>query len=198
MANSKVGNYQLEFTLSGFTSPFREHTHSIWVAPTTFLSAGVDPDDVDLQLKGGGTKTLQESADQYSSFLRNMYASAISVSAFQLWRWDTEYQRNFMSAGLAVPTTSGTGSVTEAGEQIVTMRCAGGAIQKIVMIENNITGNGRIPAVPNASGTSTQRLVAFLLSADGCAIGLDNTFPVAGLFDSRGQNEAIWRKIHRP
>lgn len=197
MANSKIGNYRLEFFVSGFTSPTRTHVVGAWVLPTTAPSAGALPTDIDIQLKGGGTKNLQEVANQLGSFLRTFYAGAVSMTSYTLWRYATEFSRDFISAGTAVLTTAGSGSISVAHQQTVTMRCAGGAIMKTVIMEGNIAGNVIRTLTPNASGDIVERLAAYYLSVDGAAVGLDNTFPVAALRDAREENEFWQGKIYR-
>lgn len=197
MANSRAGNYQLEYVLSGFVNPTRSHVHSVYVAPTTAPTGGTPPGDIDLQLLGGGTATLQAFANQYGEFIRAMYPASIGLSSFTLWRYATENQRDFVTAGTLSLTLVGSGSVSVANQQTITYRTAGGSIMKQVLLEANVGGNDKVVAQADDLGDRVEKLIGFTLSADSAIIGIDNTFPVTGLFDSRGENERIWKKIYR-
>jgi hypothetical protein len=197
MANSKIGQYRLEFAVEGFASPTRSHVMGIWVAPTTNPPTGSPPTDIDIQLKGGGTKNLQEVADQFLSFVRQQYSTAITLGSFTLWRQATEFSRDFVSAGVATTTVAGLGAITVAHQQTMTFRHANGGIGKLVLLESNATGSTRSALSVNASGSPRERLAAYLLSADSPMIALDNSFAVAPLRLSLGENEAIWRKVYR-
>lgn len=197
MANSKVGQYRLEYNVLGFDAPVREHVVGVWVAPLTTPASGAAPADIDIQLLGGGSKNLQEVADQLCGFLRRLYSASISIEDFTLWRYATEFSRDFVSAGTAVPGVGGTSSVNVAAQQTLTLRHANGGIGKIVLLESNRGGDERLNLVADAAGDDVQRLAAYLLSADSPMIALDNSFPVAALRDSRGQNESVWRKVYR-
>jgi hypothetical protein len=147
--------------------------------------------------KGGTTGTLQVVADQAWSFFRLMYTTGISATSFSLWRWATNTARDFITAGV-VGTPLGTGgSINVASQKTLTFRHALGGIGKIVFLEANLGGSARIALVPNAAGTSPQRIAAYLLSADSPMIALDNSFAVASLRDSSGENEAIFKLVNR-
>jgi len=197
MANSKIGNYQVEFLVTGYTAPVRIHTHSIYVAPLTAPESGTPVADIDVQLKGGGSNDLQSAADEYCSFLVNMYPSTLNLEAFTLWKYVTENVRDFVAAGTAVPATTGSGGVAIAQQKTLTYRTAGGSILKQLIIEGNVSGDNKTTLVPNATGGATVRMAAYVLSSASPVIGIDNTFPVAALFDSNGQNERVWRKVYR-
>jgi hypothetical protein len=68
---------------------------------------------------------------------------------------------------------------------------------KLVYLEGNVAGNSRLNLVPNVAGSNFQRVAAYVLSADNICLGRDDSYPVAALRESRGQNERVWRSIHR-
>lgn len=197
MANSRVGNYQLQFSISGYASPIRSHLHGVYVLPTTSPMPGTPVADIACQLRGGGSDDLQSVADLYASFLRNFYPASISVENFTLWRYVTQNQKDFIAGGTAVPTTSGSGTAVVAQQVTFTYRTAGGSILKQVFLEPNIAGDAKGAMIPNAVGNTVQRMGAYVLSASSAVIGVDNTFPVAPLFAAYGENERVWRKIYR-
>lgn len=197
MANSRIGQYSLEFNLVGFTNPTRSHALRLWLAVSGAPAIGALPTAVNVQRLGGTTANLQVVADQIWSYFRQAYPAAISATGFTLWKFVTENSKQFISAGtLAAPAGNGAAFVV-GWEAILTFRHAGGGIGKIVLIESNLDTSNQVALVPNAAGNVAQKIAAFMLSADSPMLALDNSFPVAALRDSRGQNEAIWRKIFR-
>lgn len=191
MANSKVGQYQLEYDLFGFGAPVNSHKLRANVLTSGTPAIGTPPASVDILLKGGTTKTLQDVADQVWSFFRLMYPSSVNAASFTLWRWVTNNARDFVSAGnLATPLGSGAAAVTN-WQATLTFRSGSGGIGKLVFIEPNQGGNLRAALTPNAAGTTPQRIAAFALSADSPFQALDNGFFVSSLRDNRGENEAI-------
>jgi len=197
MPNSKIGQYQLEFRLEGFTAPTRSHALRIWIAPSGSPAIGTPPASVTIQKLGGSTANLQVVADQAWSYFRQAYVTTVSAVSFSMWKYVTETAREFITAG-ALTTPAGTAGVTTiAGQVTLTFRHALGGIGKIVLLESNLAGDTRSALVPLATGTAAQKIAAYMMSADSPMIALDNSFPVSPLRDSRGQNEAIWRMVYR-
>jgi hypothetical protein len=197
MANSKAGQYQIEYRLEGFVNPTRSHVVRAWVSASGSPVVGALPADVQIQKRGGTTASLQSVADQFWSFLRLSYGVTITAANFSLWRFATENARDFISGG-SVANPAGTGaSPVIAGQCTLTFRHALGGIGKIVLLESGNGGDSRSSLIANAAGSATQRLAAYLMSADSPMVALDNSFPVTPLRDSRGQNEAIWRLVYR-
>lgn len=191
MANSPVGQYQLEYDLSGFGAPVNSHKLRCNVMVTGAPVGGTPPASIDVMKKGGATATLQAVADQVWSYFRLLYPTVVSASSFTLWRWVTGTARDFVSAGILTTPAGTSGVATPSWQQTLTFRSGSGGIAKLVFIEANMSGNQRAALIPNAAGTAAQRVAAFALSADSPFQALDNAFIVAALRDSRGENEAI-------
>jgi len=197
MANSKIGQYLLEYSLSGFVTPTRSHVVRLWVMPTGSPAIGTPATSVTIQKLGGATANLQVVADQAWSYLRLQWPASIQATGFSLWKYVTENSKDYISGGsLAAPAGTG-GGVTLAGQCTLTFRHALGGIGKIVLIESANAGDTQLASLANAAGTAAQKLTAYLMSSDSPMVALDNSFPITPLRDSRGQNEAIWRKIYR-
>lgn len=197
MANSRVGQYRLEFPITGFTSPVRQHVVGLWVAPTTTPASGTLPTDIDLQLLGGGTETLQAVALDYANRIRPLYDATIGISTFTLSRYATEFSKDFVTSGTVAPTASVGAGISIAVAQILTFRHAGGGVGKHVFLETMFGGDAQINLIPNAAGNTIERYAAWVMSSASPVIALDNTFPVAPLKFSQGQNESVWRKVYR-
>lgn len=197
MANSRVGQYQIEYIVDGFTSPTRSHALRVYVAPTAPVSVGTVMADVDLQALGGGSVDAVVAANAFWEFIRPMYNNSISSSFATLWRYATNTSRDFITATpLTNPLCTG-GAPTAKQQDTLTFRTALGGLMKIVLLETNQSGDTRVPLVANPAGNVHQRLAAHIMSSSGVVVGIDNSFPVTPLRDSRGENEALQTKLRR-
>lgn len=198
MANSRIGNYQVEFALGGWTNPIRTHVHNFFVAPTATPATGELPANIRVQLLGGGDASLPDAVGSYMNFLRNLYPSSVTMGSWTLWRFATQYQRDFITSGIHTTTTAGTGSLLPGQQFTQTFRTAGGSILKLVNLEGSYNaGNLKLQVAGDAGGDALERYVAFVVSAGSPIIGIDNTFPIQPLFSSFGENESLFRKLYR-
>jgi hypothetical protein len=193
------GPYEIEFTLTGWTAPVREHVIRFNVAVLSNPPAGTLPSAIDVQKMGGGTAKLNVVADQIWSFYRQAYSPSVTVTGYTLWKYVTgTLAKDFIAAGTATtPAGTAAGGITIAHQVTLTFRSANGGVMKSVLIESNATGENRVTLLPNSAGNFAQRIAAYHLSADNVALARDDSYPIAALRDSRGQNEKIWRKVYR-
>lgn len=198
MAANLPGPYEIEFTITGNVNPARDHLFRGSCAVVGSPAAGSLPTAVTMQKQGGGTATLAVCANQIWEFIRLFYGNTISCSGYQLWKYVTgTLAKDFVSAG-AVTNPAATGAGGTAAQQITqTYRSANGGIMKLVLLETNQTGNTRVTLIPNGAGTPSQRLAAYVMSADNIFLARDDAYIVAALRDSRGENESLWREIFR-
>jgi len=156
------------------------------------------PTAVTVAKAGGGSATLAVVANQAWEFMRLMWPVAISCTGYQLWRYVSgTYAKDFISTGTVTnPTASGAGFAV-AQQTVLTFRSANGGILKSVFLESNMTGNTKLTLIPSAAGTPAQKWAAYLLSADNVSLARDDAYPINGLFDSRGENERLFRLIYR-
>lgn len=197
MANSKIGNYRIEFEAIGYSNPTRQHAFGFWAVPDSAPDIGDPPTAINVRVRSGGTSTLAAAAQLHWDFARLLYDGAITVGSYTMWRYDTENARSFITAGdLSTPTGTG-GGIQVANYINLSFRTAAGGIIKLLFPEPNQGGNNFNVLIPNAVGTAPQRVAAYVLSASSAVTGLDNTFPIAALRDSRGQNELYFREVFR-
>jgi len=192
------GPYEIEFLITGWTSPARDHLFRANVVVTGSPAIGTAATAIDVQKTSGATAKLNVVANQIWEFLRLFNNTAITCSGYTLWRYVTgTHAKDFISSGAVTnPACSGTGGAA-AGQLTQTYRSANGGIMKVVILESNQLGNNRVTLVPNAAGNPSQKLAAYILSADNVFISRDDAYPVNALRDSRGENEAIWRQVFR-
>lgn len=197
MANSRAGQYQIEYNIGGFTSPNRSHAYRFYVAPQSPPAAGTPMSSIALQARGGGTVNADVAANAHWEFLRPMFNNSKSAPNATLWYFATDTIRTFISS-VALTNPLGSGTAEQAMQQMtLTFRCALGGIVKLVILEPNISGNTIGALVANAAGTTPQRLAAHVMSASGVVIGIDNSFPITPLNQALGQNESLFKLLNR-
>lgn len=198
MAENLPGPYELEYTLTGFVNPNRDHLFRVNCIAIGDPAPGSLPTAITMQKQGGGTASLSVVANQLWEFIRLLYGVSISCSGFQLWKYVAgTLAKDFVSAGTPTNVACTGAGGTALGQLTQTYRSANGGIMKVVLLETNQTGDTRTTLIPNGAGTPSQRLAAYITSADNIALARDDAFIVAALRDSRGQNEAIWKLVHR-
>lgn len=200
MVESLPGPYEIEFNLVGWASPTREHVFRISVLALGSPPAGTLATAIDIQKMSGATAKLNVVANQFWEFLRQLHGAGISCNGYQLWKYvPGTLAKDFISAA-TVTNPLGTGSPAtgvNAHQNTLTFRSANGGVLKLVILEGTGSGDTRSTLIPNAAGTPQQKLAAYILSGDNVALARDDSYPVAALRDSRGQNERIWRLLFR-
>lgn len=193
------GPYEIEFQLTGWGSPAREHVMRFNVIALGSPPAGTLATAIDIQKMSGATAKLNVVADQIWSFYRLAHSSSISVVGYTLWKYVTgTHAKDFISAGTVTnPTGNTAGAPVIAHQTTLTFRSANGGVMKTLILESLLTGDNRITLIPNPAGTAPQRIAAYHLSGDNVAMARDDSYPIAALRDARGQNEKIWRSVYR-
>lgn len=192
------GPYEIEYTIAGYTGPARTHRHRLNVAAVGTPAIGTPPASINIQKAGGGTGTLTAVANQYWEFLRLIFPNTISCSGYTLWRYVSgTYAKTFISSGTVTNALGSGAGVAVAYQMTLSFRSANGGIMKLVYLESNQSGEARSTLVSNAAGTPPQKIAAYILSADNVALARDDAYPLNPLFDSRGQNERVWRDVFR-
>lgn len=177
----------------------REHSAEFNCVAIGNPPPGTPVASITLATKSGGSVPLQTGVQNFWNFYRGGHATATTLLEWILWRYtDGSYEKTFIASGTVTNPTGANGTGGAARQEIVTMRSAGGGIMRIEWMENPSTGDTQFALIPSGSGAYYQQVAAYLLSSEGWAIARDNGFPIAGLRVSRGQNEALWRKINRP
>lgn len=192
------GPYEIEYRLTGFSAPTREHVMRFNVAASGTPAIGANPNTIDIQKKGGATAKLDVVASALWDYIRLAYAATVVCAGYQFWRYTTgTYAKTFIATGAVTTPAGATGSINVAQETILTFRSANGGIAKIALLEPNISGNSKTALVPNAAGTAVQKIAAYVLSADSPVMARDDAFLINALVDARGENESIWRLVYR-
>jgi hypothetical protein len=193
------GPYEIEFQLSGWLTPARQHVMRFNTIAVGNPPAGTAATAIDMQKQGGATAKLNVVANQIWEFLRLAYHTTITCTGYTLWKYVSgTTAKDFISAGAVTNPLGTVGSApVPAWENVLTFRSANGGIMKVVYLESSTGGDTRSTLIPSAVGTPFQRFAAYLLSADNVAIARDDAFLIAALRQSNGQNERIWRKLYR-
>lgn len=194
MAANFPGPYELRyfFTVSGI-----EHQHRINIQLTTDPAPGSTFDDIDVILKSTASQGLETAADVYGDLIRAMYTAANDFSRVELWKYaPSSYESTFVSAMDINATGTGASSSGDATYNMLTYRTGGGSVIRQTFLESGFPGNDLenfpISAAPFAA------MADYVVSTASMVLGRDGTYAISKLHFARGQNEAVWRKRHRP
>lgn len=164
-------------------------------------SPGTPAASVSLATKAGGAVLVNTAANDMWGIIRlSIQLSAGGTTGWTLWKYATgSDDKIFITAGsMTVLTGASATATTDASYQMLSMRTGNGGTMKIVVLDTIHNRNDQAIVVPNAAATTVpERLAAYLLSGTNWVIGRDDSYPVAALRQSYGQNETVWKKINR-
>lgn len=198
MARNWPGPYAVEIT---YTISSREHSLLLNCIAIGTPAPGTPVASISLATKSAGSILLQTAVDQLWAIVRLAMNAQTSAITYTLWKYTpNSNDKNFIAAGLvALPTGASGVGLTAASYVIVSMRSGAGGVLKVEMLDTIYTLNSQSAIVPNAAATTMpEKLAAYMLSASGWIIARDDSYPVAALRQSYGQNETVWAKINRP
>lgn len=190
------GPYSVEYRYQALT---REHVLELNTIAVGNPPPGTAVASVTLATKSGGSVPLQTGVQNFWNFYRVGHAAATSLLEWVLWKWTFDgLSKDFVCSGTVTNPLGAGGTAQPARQTVASMRTAGGSHFFINWIEGISNNDTVFALVPSGAGAYYQQCAAYLLSSEGWVIGRDDSFPVAGLRVSNGQNEAVWRKINRP
>lgn len=188
------GPHIIEFNLSGWQDPLRNHTLAFNCAIIGSPAAGTPATGMSVQQKGGSAGNLQTRIQEMWNFLRLSYPATITVGAIDIWKTvPNSEQRIYLTSTTVTTPTGNAGSYQPARQATMTFRCGAGGVLKVVILEGNQSGDSRVPLVPNGAGNQSQQFAAWALSASSIILGDDDSFPIAAMNLSLCQN-GHWRK----
>lgn len=198
MAVNFPGPYEIEYSILVGTL-----THVIRVncIATPAPTVGDAFSAINVMTRTGTPAVLQTAVDGLWDVIRQAYNNAVSCTAVTLWRYPVSgsLAKTYVSAGSVTNPAGSSGSATTQAHQFTpSFRTANGGILKMVLLETVFTSNVKQVLVPNVAGSPDQRLAAYILSGSNWALGRDDSWPIAALYGSFGQNEATWRARYRP
>lgn len=195
---SLPGPYELEYFIRVPSTPNREHVFRQNVGVSGAPALGTPMSSISLLKKGGGTVAADVALNLLWSFVRNLYPTTATCFGVTLWRYQTgTLSKDFVTAATVTSPAGLSGVFQEAQQATLSFRSGNGGIQKMVFLECNLVGNTRTTLLANGAGSATEKLAAYVMSADNVTLSRDDAFAIAPLRLSLGQNEAIFRKIYR-
>lgn len=161
-------------------------------------SVGIAPTVVTMRSKGSGPLILSGAADDLWGVIRALMPDTTIASQYVLWKYNgTNLDKTFISGGtLTAPNGSNVADAVLASQMIITYRTGAGNIGKLIANDTPFTLNIRVP-LGTGYTTETGPIKTYLLSADCIVMARDRSFPVAGLNESLGQNEKLWKRRYR-
>jgi len=190
---SLPGPYQVEIN---YSTAARSHKMRLDCQLSTSPPAGADLSTLNVITSGGANVGLTSAVGSLITLMLPFVSDTMTFNDFTLWKFVTgTQQRTFIgTAQIAIVGTNVNGSVP-AHYSMFTMRTQNGGIAKVVLLEDVSNGNTKLPY--SLLGTAAQDLFDYMTGDDTWIYARDNSYPVAPLFRSEGQNEALWRKIYR-
>ena len=174
-----------------------EHRHTFDVLSDDGYPPGTDMTDIDITLRNGTTAILAEYITSYVFSFLPLLDTPTTVNRAELWRYPPDgYDATFISAMTIGEAGTSTGSLIPNHYSMATFRTAGGSVLKLVLLEDVIIGDDQ-DNYPVDLGL-VDDWFDFVMAIDSGIVGQDNTFPIAPLRLSKGQNEAVWRRRNRP
>lgn len=190
------GPYAVEFKYQALT---REHSAELNCAAIGNPPPGTPVASITLATRSGGSVALQTGVQNFWNFYRTGHGNTASLLEWALWKYTVgTYEKAYVAGGAVTNPLGSGGTATAARQAVASLRTANGGIMFVEWLEGIATEDSSIALIPSGVGAYYQSVAAYLLSSEGWAIGRDDSFPIAALKVSRGQNEAIWRKINRP
>lgn len=191
------GPYAVEYT---YVSALREHSCELNCIAIGDPAPGTAIGSITLATRSGGSVALQTGVQNFWNWYRQGHAVASSLLTWTLWKYNVgTLEKTFVNAGTVTNPLGSAGVAVAFGQDIATFRTAGGNILNVVWMEGNSGGlQNSVVLTPSAVGDAYQKVAAYVLSSEGWIFGRDDTWPIASLKRSSGQNEALWRKVNRP
>src|SRR5690349_10646110 len=138
MAINYPGPYEIEYNLTGWTSPARTHVHRVNVIALGTPAPGTLATAIDIQKMGGATAKLNVVANQYWEFVRLIYPNTISCVGYTLWKYvPGTHAKDFIAAGtLTNVAGSNVSAIVIAWQDVLSFRSANGGILKLQYMES--------------------------------------------------------------
>lgn len=197
MARNLPGPYAIEI---GYTVSGRNHSLLLNCIAVGSPAPGTPATGVSLATRSGGSINVATAANDVWGIVRLSLNTGAGSTGWTLWRYDVgSDDKVFITAGAMTVAAGASAIITVAASyQILSMRTGAGGIMKVTILDTVHSRQDQLIVVPSAAAsTLPEKLSAYMLSASGWIIGRDDSYPVAALRQSYGQNETVWKKINR-
>lgn len=201
MATNFPGPYSIEYKYS-VTNGSQALTHSLELSCAIIgnPAVGTVPGAIAVQTKSGASLALLTAVNDVWNIIRTGLNTVVAVNqGWTLWKYvPNTLARDFITAGTVTnPQGTQAGQAAMAAQTKLTFRSANGGILQTNLFEGSLGGTSVSTLIPAGTGQWQVVYAAYLLSASGWVIARDDSYPVAALNVSLGQNEAIFNKRYR-
>lgn len=196
MAVNFPGPYELRFNYQVLDRQHQfRHSLSLSQAP----NVGVD-DFTTMQgvSRDGSLATLDNWCEALLAVVAPRFNSAnTTFSNVELWSYSPlSFDASFIASYSPTTTPSSGGGVAEASQCTYTFRTVEGGIFKLVLLDTIIATNEQL-LYPTGIAPDDAIFDLIVDATASLALGRDTSYPFSAIKVSRGQNESVWRKIHR-
>ncbi len=194
MATNYPSPYVLQYTTTtqGIISKFK-----IACQVLNNPTPGTTFTDIEVTTKDGGSVFLWLGIETFLGLVKASFQAVTVFSGIELFKVQPNNAGlQFISAyDFSISGDSGQ-AWTPTHYSIFGFRTANGSTMRITYLEPANAGDSQLsyPDIP----LWEQNMVDYVLSDDSWLYGADDSYPIAFLRRSQGQNEAIWRKRNRP
>lgn len=201
MTTNLPGPYSVDFVYAtGISGLTINHHLELSCAVIGTPAVGATPGSIAVQTKSGASLALLTAVnDVWGIFRQGLASAGVVCQGWTLWRYvPGTLARDFITAGVVTTPLGASGvAPVPAAQTKCTLRSANGGILQVNMLESSVSGVSSSPLVPAGTGAWQVVMAQYLLSASGWVIARDDSYPVAALNVSFGQNEALFNKRYR-
>lgn len=194
MALNFPGPYEMRFF---YTVDNLQHVQKINCDVVGTPVVGEDSANITLQTKDSVGVNMETAADAYGALWQDFFDdTAATLDRVELWRYAAEStDATYISSyDLALDGESVVGEYKAAQQVTLSFRTQEGGIMRLVYLETPLTFNVVRPIQP---ATALKAMADYVVASDTWMLARDTSYPVVGISEAGGENEAIWRKRYR-
>jgi len=197
MALNFPGPYilEIEYSVDGLT-----HRQALNCDVDSDQPPGSALSTFDFKTRGGSTVQADTAVEAYAALMKELYTDDCTIDVAHLWYVTPEsFDRTWRTSyAIGETGTDAVNTYNKAAEFMFTFRTVEGGHMRLVY-EETYTGND---FSKNSVGVLTpsgayDNVVQFVISTDNWILARDTSYPIAGLYFLRGQNEVLFRKRWR-
>lgn len=193
MPDNFPGPYEVEIF---YTSEGRQHIQRLNCDTVSAPSVGDAPNTINLDTRDVVGVQLDTAVAAWALLIAGTFHTSASIDSFNFWQYaPLTTNRTFITSGLLGQAGLSTSSNNGLHQATGTFRTIGGNIMKVVLLETIQTFQSRVPYA--TASNSLKAISDFVVSGSNWVLARGDTFPISPLNWVGGQNEALFKRVHR-
>lgn len=200
MASNFPGPYEVDYTiLVSIAGVALEHHLRVNCVALGSPVPGTPLDTINFQTRSGGTVVASTAIGTLWGFLRTKFNTVVTVTDVKLWRYTPgTYAKTFISAlASTLPAGLNAAAIQPAHQTTYSFRSGAGGVMKITLLEDVGAHRNKQVLTANAAGSDDQKIAAYVISSASWLLARDDGFPIAPIFNTGGENEAVFKQRFR-